>query len=162
MLALWALAACYRPDPWTPPPPPPEALEAMGVGVLDPSAVAAGELGVEGAEAEAEGEAAEGAAPEHGDTEPGDADADAPDDTDAAETPPAPPFDAYAATVVSAPASIVDDFGKALFVILVPGTPVEVRGEDLPARKRVWCAKCEPQVEGWLQAHLVERDAAAE
>jgi hypothetical protein len=150
MLALWALVACYRPDPWTPPPPPPEALEAMGVGVLDASALAAGELGVEGAEADgeaAEGEAAEGAAP---------------DDTDAADSPPAPPFDAYAATVVSAPASIVDDVGKALFVILVPGTPVEVRGEELPARKRVWCAKCDPQVEGWLQAHLVERDGAVE
>jgi hypothetical protein len=154
MLALWALAACWQPDPWTPPPPPPEALEAMGVGVLDEAALAAGEAGVPEEDAE------EGAVPEGG-SEPTNPEEDASGAGIAAVDPPveADPdaFDVYPARVVAVPATIVDDFGKPLFVILTPDTPVEVRAEEPPVRKRVWCARCEPPVEGWLQDAVVER-----
>ncbi len=115
----------------------------MGVGVLDEVALAAGELGVEGAEEAEEAPAeAEEAPEEAGGTGDG--------------------FEPYAARVVAIPASIVDDYGKPLFVILAEGTPVEVRGEELPVRKRVWCERCDPQVEGWLQAGIVERAPGAE
>lgn len=67
-------------------------------------------------------------------------------------------FVSYRAHTLVSPVTIVDDWGKTLAVIPTPDWPLEVRGEE-PIRKRVWCETCDPQVEGWVQPHLVAADS---
>jgi hypothetical protein len=139
MLVLWGLIACWRPGPWSPPPPPPEALEAMGIGATyEPGAEAGAEPEEDGPGRAYATASADGTVPEP-------------------EEAPAPvAFDPYAARITAVPATIVDDAGTPLFVVVALGTEVEVRGEDLPLRRRVRCARCTPVTEGWLQAGIVE------
>lgn len=100
---------------------------------------------------DAETDAAE-APPGDGEAEDGEAG----DDAAVEDAPDTPPFQSYKARTVQAPASIVDDYGKPIAVIGVVGWELEVRGEE-EIRVRVWCEKCDPAVEGWLQPQLVAR-----
>ncbi len=140
LAALFLASGCWRPDAYEPPPPPAEE-QARPVGDA-PDAPDAGETPEDDAPPEAEGEPTEGPA-------------SAEEATKGEEDEP-PPFPAYTGRTVQAPVTIVDDWGKPLAVLTVPDVAVEVRGEEA-VRVRVWCEACKPQVEGWIQAHLVVR-----
>lgn len=133
MLLALAILACWRPDPYVPP----DAPAAV------PSDEPA-EPGDEAAEPDGEppGDDAEEAAPT---PDP------LPDDIEEQ-----PAFATWRARTVQAPVTIVDDWGRPLAVLGTAGWELEVRGEE-PIRTRVWCGACTPAVEGWIQAHLVER-----
>jgi hypothetical protein len=66
-------------------------------------------------------------------------------------------FVRYPAHTLVSPVTIVDDWGKTLAVIPTPGWALEVRGEE-SIRMRVWCETCDPQVEGWVQPHVIAKD----
>ncbi len=140
---IWLLLACWRPSPYSPPEVPEEAANALT------------QLGEEAPEAQEEG------------GEEGNPDAENPGDNNAGANPdqPAdiqeeaeevPPMEPYRARIITAPASLVDDYGKVVIVLDKPLVEVEVRAEE-PIRKKVFCASCKPSGEGWIQAQLVER-----
>lgn len=144
MILALLLPACWRPEPYTPPPPPEDVEAPAGEAAEEgPDEAPEGEEGAADAE-EAPGEPAEEGAAEEG----------APPDEE--DVPSQPDFKSYRAKTVSAPVTIVDDWGKPLAVLGVAAWELEVRGEE-PIRTRVWCATCDPAVEGWLQPHLLAR-----
>jgi hypothetical protein len=136
MLLVLALVGCWRPAPYTPPPPPTE----------EPAA---------GEEAEGEGGKADGAPEPEVDAPAAEADVPGAEGDDEEVVTPAP-FPAYKAVTVQGPVTIVDDYGKPIAILDKPQWELEVRGEE-DIRTRVFCGTCNPQVEGWLQAHLLER-----
>lgn len=123
------LFACWRPAAYVPPEPPPQAKEAMEA------------VGEEAPEKE---EGASEVADEERKTE----------EEEAIEEKPA--IQPYAARIITAPATLVDDFGRPVGVIEKAETDVEVRAEE-EIRKKVYCGSCNPAVEGWIQKSLVER-----
>ena len=129
------LLGCWAPDAYTPPPPPPEAVEAM-------------EALAQAPEPEAEPEAAEPEVAEPEATEP----------EDEPEAPVAPAMEPYKGRVITSPSTIVDDFGKPLVVLNKAMVAVEVRAEESPIRRKVFCADCKPAVEGWIQWSAVVRE----
>ncbi len=138
--ALLLVLGCWRPDAYTPPAAPPEdAPEEEAPGDAPDDAPDDPPTAAEGDEAETQADPPSEAA---------DAEPDAP-----------PPFPAYAARTLQAPVTLVDDYGKPLAVLNVAGAILEVRGEE-DVRTLVWCGSCTPAVEGWIQAHLVERTNA--
>ncbi|MFN7143929.1 MAG: hypothetical protein ACK4YP_09150 [Myxococcota bacterium] len=146
MLLALATLACWRPDPYVPPEAPAAEVEAPSG---EPGAEAAGEAPPDEAVA---GEATAGEAPEgEGPAE------EAPDpDPIPEDIEEQPAFVTWRARTVQAPVTLVDDWGKPLAVLGTKGWELEVRGEE-PIRTRVWCGTCTPAVEGWIQAHLLER-----
>lgn len=144
MILALLLPACWRPESYTPPPPPPaEALGAPG----DEAAAQEPEEAAEGEPGPGEDRPEDPAAPDA-------AEDDAPPDEE--DVPTQPDFESYRARTVSAPVTIVDDWGKPLAVLGRAAWELEVRGEE-PIRTRVWCGTCDPPVEGWLQPHLLAR-----
>lgn len=137
---IWLLLACWRPSPYSPPEVPEEAANALAQ--LGEEVPAADEAAPENAEAaeEAPGEEAQPEEAENAEE----------------EAPEVPPMEPYRARIITAPASIVDDYGKVVIVLDKPLVEVEVRAEE-PIRKKVFCATCKPSGEGWIQAQLVER-----
>jgi hypothetical protein len=141
---IWLLLACWRPSPYSPPEVPEEAANAMAqLGEEVP------EGGEEGAE-EGLPDAEEGGAEN---SEVANPDPPAEGKEEEAEVPAMEP---YRARIITAPASLVDDYGKVVIVLDKPLVEVEVRAEE-PIRKKVFCASCKPSGEGWIQAQLVER-----
>lgn len=138
--ALLLVLGCWRPDAYTPPAAPPEEAPVD-------------------APDDAPEEAREGTPEDAPDNVGGEAD-DAPTAAEGGEEDAPPPFANYAARTLQAPVTLVDDYGKPLVVISTAGIVLEVRGED-DVRTRVWCGSCTPAVEGWIQAHLLERTNAS-
>ncbi len=137
---IWLLLACWRPSSYSPPEVPEEAANALAQ--LGEEVPEAGEPVAENAEATEE-------------ANPEEAPAEEPENTEE-EAPEVPPMEPYRARIITAPASIVDDYGKVVIVLDKPLVEVEVRAEE-PIRKKVFCASCKPSGEGWIQAQLVER-----
>ena len=143
--AIWLSLACWSPAPAPPPPAPPEAEKALSVlkAEADEEARVLPETPAEGAAEGAEG-TAEGAA-EGAEGAEGAAESEAP-----------PPIQPWKARTLSAPATLVDDFGKPVAILDRPQVELEVRAEDA-IRRKVFCGSCVPATEGWIQASLLEK-----
>jgi hypothetical protein len=132
VLVASLLLACWRPAPWTPPPPPEEARAALGLAAPPDDARPDAD--------EPESEPAPSAT----------TNAEEP----AAPSAEAPPGETWTAIVTTAPATVVDDAGKAVCVLHAADARVTVLASDA-IRARIRHADC--PADGWLQVSMVRR-----
>jgi hypothetical protein len=157
---FWILG-CWQPDAYTPPAPAEVTAADIAAGLPAGSPNEAGRP---------DGGAGSAEAPDEGSTVPADATASEPS-TEAAEAPAKgneaengtaksdfddAPVQPWTGHTVGTPLSLVDDLGRAIAVIGLPGTKVTVLTEG-SLRMKVRCDGCDPQVEGYIQRDKVQR-----